>query len=475
MSRGRGVKVSSGRRTERDDDDDDDDDSIVIGSSNGKAAAGAAFACAFAAASADEDGGGDADSDADDGIGGGDEEEVVVGEAYNLREQRNLHRRALLQLREQKRSHLAALWRRHQKLKGEMAGIQEEMKDVEKSLLEVDDDIDRLQEENGSRNEIDEHEQMENTAPYFDEKENDETALRRRMRDRCSRNNGSIYDADLNGGDDDDDDETNGGGDDADDSPELECLKEATQWCRDRSASVPLLASTSSSNASKNSGGTVVGPLDLLLVKKKKRAAAVAAAATKPTNRKGVAGDAGQYQGGRNETDHTSKDIDEVTVHRRRTGTDAATAAAGEAFNAVELEVEGPLRTLIRPPRHTHGPVHPPPPLPLQFTIHSASGFPGLQTRGVNAATSSSSPSPPPPPLVTRSNPWDDSVLRALQGVFKIQAFRDSQRDVINATLSGEDVFVLMRTGGGKSLTYQLPALLEGRGADHGKPRKVRS
>jgi hypothetical protein len=60
--------------------------------------------------------------------------------------------------------------------------------------------------------------------------------------------------------------------------------------------------------------------------------------------------------------------------------------------------------------------------------------------------------------------PWSQQVMHLLRNTFRIQSFRDNQREIINATLAQEDVFVLMRTGGGKSLTYQLPALLEGKG-----------
>ncbi len=43
------------------------------------------------------------------------------------------------------------------------------------------------------------------------------------------------------------------------------------------------------------------------------------------------------------------------------------------------------------------------------------------------------------------------------------QDFRDSQQDIIHAVIAGKDTIALLPTGGGKSLCYQLPALvLEG-------------
>jgi ATP-dependent DNA helicase RecQ len=49
-----------------------------------------------------------------------------------------------------------------------------------------------------------------------------------------------------------------------------------------------------------------------------------------------------------------------------------------------------------------------------------------------------------------------------LQSVFGYPTFRGFQREVIAAVLAGHDALVLMPTGGGKSLTYQIPALLRG-------------
>ena len=50
-----------------------------------------------------------------------------------------------------------------------------------------------------------------------------------------------------------------------------------------------------------------------------------------------------------------------------------------------------------------------------------------------------------------------------LQNVFGYQQFRQGQQEVIEATLAGKDTLVIMTTGGGKSLCYQVPALcLEG-------------
>src|SRR5690554_3181682 len=50
--------------------------------------------------------------------------------------------------------------------------------------------------------------------------------------------------------------------------------------------------------------------------------------------------------------------------------------------------------------------------------------------------------------------------LQILQNVFGYEAFRGDQQDIINELLTGRDALVLMPTGGGKSLCYQIPSLL---------------
>ena len=62
---------------------------------------------------------------------------------------------------------------------------------------------------------------------------------------------------------------------------------------------------------------------------------------------------------------------------------------------------------------------------------------------------------------VNKHFPWDSQLQLANYEVFGHSGFRQNQRAMINASKSGNDVFGCMPTGGGKSLVFQLPAVIE--------------
>jgi ATP-dependent DNA helicase RecQ len=59
------------------------------------------------------------------------------------------------------------------------------------------------------------------------------------------------------------------------------------------------------------------------------------------------------------------------------------------------------------------------------------------------------------------SSPFNPGQISAvLADIFGFRSFRPHQEEIVHAVLSGNDVFAVMPTGGGKSLCYQLPARL---------------
>src|SRR5262245_66480829 len=63
---------------------------------------------------------------------------------------------------------------------------------------------------------------------------------------------------------------------------------------------------------------------------------------------------------------------------------------------------------------------------------------------------------PPRPEPVARATDVDG----ALHELFGFESFRPGQREAVEAARAGRDVLVVMPTGSGKSLCYQLPALM---------------
>lgn len=60
----------------------------------------------------------------------------------------------------------------------------------------------------------------------------------------------------------------------------------------------------------------------------------------------------------------------------------------------------------------------------------------------------------------TRPTPTEADVLQIMKKYFGFGTFRPGQKEIINNIINGHDILAIMPTGGGKSICYQIPALL---------------
>ncbi|PKQ35691.1 MAG: DNA helicase RecQ [Actinobacteria bacterium HGW-Actinobacteria-11] len=105
------------------------------------------------------------------------------------------------------------------------------------------------------------------------------------------------------------------------------------------------------------------------------------------------------------------------------------------------------------------------PPEPMDWEPQGAGYEPPLDW-GSGPVTPVASPASTPASVARRATPSRfATALDALHTVFGYDEFRGDQAQIVEQVIAGGDAVVLMPTGGGKSITYQVPALVrEGTG-----------
>ncbi len=105
------------------------------------------------------------------------------------------------------------------------------------------------------------------------------------------------------------------------------------------------------------------------------------------------------------------------------------------------------------------------PPEPMDWEPQGAGYEPPLDW-GSGPVTPVASPASTPVSVARRATPSRfATALDALHTVFGYDEFRGDQAEIVEQVIAGGDAVVLMPTGGGKSITYQVPALVrEGTG-----------
>jgi len=157
-----------------------------------------------------------------------------------------------------------------------------------------------------------------------------------------------------------------------------------------------------------------------------------------------------------------------VRSHSVPQATFAAIAPSADSYTSkeiIDIDDSDEIDVEVRTAMHTVNTFGSPRGRPFQ-SIQNVIDVETTTITRVKAVPAPARPPPPPRPAspdldaAARKSSYTAECQKVLKRTFGLDKFRKHQLCAVTATLEGKDVFVLMPTGGGKSLCYQLPAVI---------------